>query len=127
MLLSGPLGAGKSHIARAAIRAALNMPDLAVPSPTYTLVNVYALNAQTEIWHADLYRLAAAEELVELGLEDALSHAIVLVEWPERWTLPPARHLRLDLTITGDDSRRVRLAAHGDGWARVLTALETAT
>lgn len=126
VLLSGPLGAGKSHIARAAIRAAMDAPDLAVPSPTYTLVNVYQPAQGPEIWHGDLYRLSATDELDELGLEDAADHAILLVEWPERWTTPPARHLHLDLTITGADTRTARLTPKGVGWTRVLAAMEAA-
>ncbi|MFK7941642.1 MAG: tRNA (adenosine(37)-N6)-threonylcarbamoyltransferase complex ATPase subunit type 1 TsaE [Paracoccaceae bacterium] len=125
LLLSGPLGAGKSHLARACIRALMGAPALTVPSPTYTLVNVYTRPSdRAEIWHADLYRLGAAEELNELGLEDAMEHAIALVEWPERWSSAPARHLHLDLTITGDNSRHLKLSTAGAGWDRVLTALE---
>lgn len=82
--LSGPLGAGKSALARSLIRARMGDPELAVPSPTFTLVNVFETPAGEEIWHADLYRLADPEETRELGLEDAIGRALVIVEWPDR-------------------------------------------
>ena len=81
LLLSGPLGAGKSHLARAAIRA-LTHPDQEVPSPSFTLVQTYG--ADEGIWHADLYRLGDASEIAELGLDEAFGTARVLLEWPER-------------------------------------------
>lgn len=85
LLLSGPVGAGKSHMARAVIQhrlAALGRVE-DVPSPTYTLIQSYDLGA-VEIVHADLYRLADAGELAELGLLDAFDTAICIVEWPDR-------------------------------------------
>lgn len=81
-LLSGPIGAGKSCLARAFIRARLG-PEEDVPSPTFTLVQVYE-TPDTEIWHADLYRLTHPDEVWELGLDDAFRTAICLVEWPDR-------------------------------------------
>lgn len=81
-LLSGPIGAGKSCLARAFIRARLG-PEEDVPSPTFTLVQVYE-TPDTEIWHADLYRLTHPDEVWELGLDDAFRTSICLVEWPDR-------------------------------------------
>lgn len=81
-LLSGPIGAGKSCLARAFIRARLGSEE-DVPSPTFTLVQVYE-TPNTEIWHADLYRLTHPDEVWELGLDDAFRAAICLVEWPDR-------------------------------------------
>ena len=82
VLLTGPVGAGKSHLSRAIIRARLNrMED--VPSPTFTLVQTYE-DASGDIWHADLYRLSHPDEVSELGLEDAMATAICLIEWPDR-------------------------------------------
>lgn len=82
VLLSGPIGAGKTHLARSMIQSLLPFAE-DVPSPTYTLVQTYHTNT-TDIWHADLYRLADSSELVELGLDEAFSTAIVIVEWPDR-------------------------------------------
>jgi tRNA threonylcarbamoyladenosine biosynthesis protein TsaE len=108
VLLEGPIGAGKSHLARALIRARLGrMED--VPSPTFTLVQTYQAD-DVEIWHADLYRLSHPDEVLELGLDDAFASAICLVEWPDRLGghLPP-------------DALRVRLMAQGDGRMVQLT------
>lgn len=104
--LHGPIGAGKSHFARALIRARLGREE-DVPSPTFTLVQTYP--AETEIWHADLYRLTHPDEVLELGLEDAFRTAICLIEWPERMgdLLPDdALHLRL---VPDGDSRRAEI------------------
>ncbi|MHA7886161.1 tRNA (adenosine(37)-N6)-threonylcarbamoyltransferase complex ATPase subunit type 1 TsaE [Roseicyclus sp.] len=85
LLLQGQLGAGKSHVARAAIRALIGPGGerAEVPSPTFTLVQVYD-TASGEVWHADLYRLTDPAEAEELGLEAAMEEAICLVEWPDR-------------------------------------------
>jgi tRNA threonylcarbamoyl adenosine modification protein YjeE len=121
--LHGPLGAGKSHLARAIVRARLGDSRAEVPSPTYTLVNVYAAPGG-EIWHADLYRIDA-EELAEIGLAEALGHAILLVEWPDRWTGLPARRLDIALAAAGE-GREIAVTAHGSGWQSALDALRDA-
>ncbi len=82
LALSGDLGAGKSTIARAFIRALADDDGLEVPSPTFTLVQSY--EARLPVAHFDLYRLAGAGELVELGLDEALESGVVLMEWPEK-------------------------------------------
>lgn len=132
ILLEGPVGAGKTHFARALIqdlqRRAGTAPE-DVPSPSYTLVQTYRAGA-LEIWHADLYRLGDAGELPELGLDEAFERALVLVEWPGKLgELAPGGALRLDLSIpaTAPDTRRV--CARGDarwGWVAGIFA-EAAT
>lgn len=107
VLLEGPIGAGKSHLARALIRARLGrMED--VPSPTFTLVQTY--QADVEIWHADLYRLSHPDEVAELGLEDAFSKAICVIEWPDRLGRLPAHAIRITLSSCGE-GRSVTLTA----------------
>lgn len=111
-LLEGSIGAGKSHLARAFIRARLGRME-EVPSPTFTLVQVY--EADVEIWHADLYRLTHPDEVWELGLDEAFDRAITLVEWPDRLGghVPP-HALRLRLEPFGE-GRRAVLSGGRDG------------
>lgn len=105
LLLSGPIGAGKSAFARALIRARAGDPALEVPSPTFTLVQTYVTDG-TEIWHCDLYRLSHPDEAVELGLAAALDDAICLIEWPDRLgDMAPETALRLDFAAQRDGHR----------------------
>ena len=101
--LHGPIGAGKSHFARALIRARLGR-DEDVPSPTFTLIQTYG--ADVDLWHADLYRLTHPDEVLELGLDDAFHSAICLIEWPERMgAMLPADAIHLRLIPDGDQRR----------------------
>lgn len=103
ILLRGPLGSGKSVFARSFIRSLTGQPDLEVPSPTFTLVQIYDAPI-APIWHFDLYRLKDAEEVYELGWEDALSGGILLIEWPERLgPLLPPKHL--DICFSSVENR----------------------
>jgi tRNA threonylcarbamoyladenosine biosynthesis protein TsaE len=99
--LEGPLGSGKTTLARAILRAAADQPDLIVPSPTFTLVEVYE-TPQGTFWHFDLYRLETPEQVFELGWEEALAEGIVLIEWPERLGDLLPEHLSIVLEVDGD-------------------------
>jgi tRNA threonylcarbamoyladenosine biosynthesis protein TsaE len=121
ILLSGDVGAGKTHFARALITELLDYPE-DIPSPTFTLVQTYE-GASGAIWHADLYRLTSTHEIEELGLVEAFHDAICLVEWPDRLgPLAPAGALRISLS-PGDheDSRALTAEWSGSGWAAKLT------
>jgi tRNA threonylcarbamoyladenosine biosynthesis protein TsaE len=119
VLLSGPVGAGKSHFARSLIQFHLG-PETEVPSPTFTLVQVY--NAPFEIWHADLYRLTHTSELVEIGLDDALGHALCLIEWPDRLgDLPIPNALDIHLSYQ-NDGRLAQISGAGGDLAAALRA-----
>jgi tRNA threonylcarbamoyladenosine biosynthesis protein TsaE len=102
--LSGELGSGKTTLARAILRAASGDPELIVPSPTFTLVEVYE-TARGTFWHFDLYRLEAPEQVYELGWEDALAEGIVLIEWPQRLGPLLPKHLSVVLEVDGDGRR----------------------
>jgi tRNA threonylcarbamoyladenosine biosynthesis protein TsaE len=103
--LVGGLGAGKTTLARAILRAASGEPALVVPSPTFTLVEVYD-TPRGAFWHFDLYRLETAEQVFELGWEEARADGIVLVEWAERLgPLLPHERLTVTLSIEGDGRR----------------------
>lgn len=112
ILLRGPLGAGKSALARAFLRAAAGDAALEVPSPTFTLVQSYPLPGGVVAHHYDLYRLDGPGGLMELGWDEA-REGIVLVEWPERLgALAPAGALTVTLEPLEGDARRITLA----GW-----------
>lgn len=124
--LSGPLGAGKTTLARAII-AALTERDEA-PSPTFTLVETYDAGA-FPLHHFDLYRLEKAEDVWELGFEDALD-GVSLIEWPERIErLLPASTLLIRLSTADramDSKGRRALVRGGEGWALRLAGLNPA-
>jgi len=112
IFLSGELGAGKTTLARGFLRACGFAG--AVRSPTYTLVELYALHGLT-IVHADLYRLRDPAELDTLGLRDwAQPGHLWLIEWPEQGAGHlPAPDLSIQLTI-GRQAHALELAAHSE-------------
>jgi tRNA threonylcarbamoyladenosine biosynthesis protein TsaE len=116
--LSGDLGAGKTSFARAFIRARGGAGE--VPSPTFTLVQLYELPGGA-IWHFDLYRLRHPEEAWELGIEDAFREGISLIEWPERLgPLLPAHRLAIALDFgPGPNARRATLTADAEWVSRL--------
>jgi len=102
--LYGELGSGKTTLARAILRAAAGDPDLIVPSPTFTLVEIYE-TARGTFWHFDLYRLETPEQVYELGWEEARAEGIVLIEWPQRLGALLPKHLSVTLEVEGDGRR----------------------
>jgi tRNA threonylcarbamoyladenosine biosynthesis protein TsaE len=122
--LQGDLGAGKSTLARALLRA-LGVAG-AIRSPTYTLIERYPLADGSEAWHLDLYRIGHAAELDFLGLDEGAA-SLWLVEWPERGAgaLPPV-DLTVALAVQGD-GRAVQLradSAGGQAWLERLAAVQ---
>ena len=120
--LWGDLGVGKSTLARSLIQA-LCGAETDVPSPTFTLVQMY--NASNfEIWHMDLYRLNAPEDVFELGVEDAFYDCVSLIEWPNKMGgyLPLNR---LDVVMEFDANNKTRkLCLQGDeSWANRLRGI----
>ncbi|MFQ5533513.1 MAG: tRNA (adenosine(37)-N6)-threonylcarbamoyltransferase complex ATPase subunit type 1 TsaE [Sphingomonadales bacterium] len=132
--LRGDLGAGKTTFARHFIHA-LGCGE-EVPSPTFTLVQVYSFgNAMenagqsrapvTSVWHFDLYRIAAPEEVFELGIEDAFEEGVSLIEWPDKMaSLLPEDILNLDLEFRGDTGARGARLSAGISWTSRLAALK---
>ena len=105
--LFGALGAGKTTLARGLLRGLGFQGDVA--SPTFPIVQAYAPpDLRLPLWHVDLYRIEHQSELAEIGLDDALEAAALVVEWPER------------LPALWPEALRLTLAAEGQG--RVLTA-----
>lgn len=120
--LIGDLGVGKTVFARAFIRARLRADD-EVPSPTFTLVQIYepASLQDPAIWHFDLFRLHLPEDALELAIEDAFAEAITLIEWPERLGgLLPDKRLDLTLMAGADARSRKVLIRGGADWRNRL-------
>ena len=119
ILLEGPLGAGKTTLARAFLRAASGDPRLEVPSPTFTLVQGYDTRIGT-VHHFDLWRIDDTSALHELDWDTARSD-VVLVEWPERLgALRPTDALTVALHLLGDTQRRAVVS----GWPDRLSRIE---
>ncbi len=105
--IGGGLGAGKTTLARAILRAAAGDETLVVPSPTFTLVEVYD-TPKGVFWHFDLYRLEDPQQVFELGWEEARADGVVLVEWAERLgALLPRQRLTVTLAIEGEGRRAI--------------------
>jgi tRNA threonylcarbamoyladenosine biosynthesis protein TsaE len=127
--LKGGLGAGKTTLAREIV-AALSPEATEVPSPTFTLVQTYPVqlaDGPAELWHFDLYRLDRADQVDELGLDEALAGAVSLIEWPEliERRLPSDNVLSVELQLGGDGARSVALSG-GKSWRDRLMKLRSA-
>ena len=122
IVLEGPLGSGKTVLARGFIQALCGKKTV-VPSPTFTLVQIYD-TPKFPLWHCDLYRLENEDDVLEIGLEEAFADAVTLIEWPDRlgrWL--PHRHL--SVAFAGEDrdeSRRIILDGDLD-WRERLEGL----
>src|SRR5262245_31130660 len=127
--LSGDLGSGKTTFARALIRHLAGDATLEVPSPTFTLLQVYDL-VEGPVVHADLYRVQAAEELVEMGFDDLARDTVVLVEWPDRAAgLLRADRIEVEFELDPEGAsgrRRARITAQGEMAGRTarMTAID---
>lgn len=123
VLLYGPLGMGKSTLARGLIRA-LTRPDEDVPSPTFTLVQFY--ESDPPVAHFDLYRLTRPGEAAEIGLDEALDEGCAVIEWPERLGDDPSHWLgpdRLSVTLAEDGDGRVATLSGAGSWETKLKDL----
>jgi len=121
--LCGPLGAGKTTFARAFITEIARLSGAhadEVPSPTFTLVQIYEF-ARATVYHFDLYRLARPEEAWELGIEEAFADGVTLIEWPERLgALLPADRFEVRIHQgAAPDERILELSGHGACAARI--------
>lgn len=124
ILLEGNIGAGKTAFARALIRARLRNPAEDVPSPTFTLVQIYD-TPDGALWHADLYRLGHPDEAVELGLQEAFDAAICLIEWPDRLgDLAPPEALTMAFAALPDGRHEVTFRAPQAWCARLEPILD---
>lgn len=122
--LSGPLGAGKTALARGFVRAFMAAPALSVPSPTFAIAQLYERGKASALWHVDLYRLRHPSESREIGWEEALrAGASVIVEWPERDSdaLPPHA---LWLTLEIRENGRIVTPYRTGNWLERLESLQ---
>jgi tRNA threonylcarbamoyladenosine biosynthesis protein TsaE len=121
--LVGPLGAGKTHLARAIAEGLGIANSRVVTSPTFVLIQEY--NARLPIYHFDAYRLKSEAEFDDLGTQEYYeSGGVCLIEWADR--VPgslPTEHLRITLEPTGLTTRRVTLQATGSPYERILQQL----
>lgn len=114
LALWGELGAGKTFLARSLARG-LGVPAaIPITSPTFTFINEY--EGRLRLYHLDLYRLTHPDELETLPWREALfGNGVAVVEWPERLgSFLPDERWDIELGITGDESRTIRIAAHGE-------------
>ena len=121
IFLQGDLGAGKTTLVRGFLQALGFTGN--VKSPTYTLVEPYQVKGQM-IYHFDLYRLKTADEIIELGFEEAINDGITLVEWPDRLG-PYLPRDRLEVELApgpSENARRARLTGYSYWQARMTDA-----
>jgi len=109
LCLYGDLGAGKTVFSRALIRCLCENPTLEVPSPTFTLVQIYEHHTR-KIWHFDLYRLEEPDEMYEIGWQDALYEGITIIEWPIRLgALLPKKRIDITIKVQNIHNRTIKI------------------
>lgn len=120
--LVGNLGAGKTRLVRA-IAIAAGVDPHEINSPTFVLVHEY--EGRWPIYHFDTYRLANADEFIDLGAQDYFaSEGISFVEWADRVTRTlPTDHVRIEIETTGDTERFFRISATGSRSQRIVKRL----
>lgn len=123
ILLTGPLGAGKTTLTQGVGRGAGVPESSYITSPTYNLLHEYP--GRLPLYHLDLYRLGSEEEIEELGFLDYLyGRGAALIEWPDRLgRLRPASYLGVELAFAGENGRTALLTAVGEQWRERLKLL----
>lgn len=120
--LFGTLGMGKSVFARAFVQRLCGKTE--VPSPTFTLVQMYDA-PDFEIYHFDLYRLKSAEEIFELGIEEAMYEGVCLIEWPEKMGgYLPRKAIKINITPTTDGRQIEFIFSNQQTYDRFLSLQE---
>lgn len=116
--LAGPLGAGKTALAQAIARGLGVAPDIYITSPTFSLLHEY--RGRIPLYHMDLYRLTGESEIESLGFPEYFyGDGLTVIEWPERLgSFMPAERLHVELAISGETSRNVRLTGFGAVWQK---------
>jgi tRNA threonylcarbamoyladenosine biosynthesis protein TsaE len=122
--LVGTLGAGKTRLVQA-VAAALGVPRDEVTSPTFVLVNEYR-TGRLPVYHFDAYRLRDEDEFEELGPEEYFDgDGLTFIEWADRVeSCLPREHLRIEIELTGDQSRRFRIASNTPSRTALIQLLD---
>ena len=119
--IAGNIGVGKTTFARAVIGALGGCEE--VPSPTFTLAQIYHLDHIT-VWHFDLFRLKQPADIYELGIEEAMIDGLSLVEWPEKLvSCNFPNHMEIEFAFGANERRKATLLAHDD-WRIRLRKLD---
>ena len=113
VLLSGDLGAGKTHLTKGIVAGTGSRDP--VTSPTFVFINEYRTSTRMTLYHVDLYRVDDPAELDSIGLADATAgHGIAIIEWPERDpSLQQIPHLSIHINHRSPTEREIVCTAHG--------------